>query len=68
MSAAKQRARRRPLVAVVLAALVAGISLVATSPSGAASTDDAARERHERVTDYWTAERIADAIPRDMTV
>ena len=51
------------VVAVVLALVV---GLLAASAS--ATVGDRAQAEHDRITSYWTAARIASAIPRDMVV
>lgn len=53
--------RRRRSV-LVTACLLAGLLPAAAAPAFAA---DSAKARHDRTVAYWTAERMASAIPRD---
>jgi hypothetical protein len=49
---------------VALALLLASFPLLAGASNPAASQADAARAEHQRIVDFWTAERVAQAIPR----
>lgn len=60
--------RRLPAVA---AAILAFAMLVAAAPTDAGQSDeprDAAADRRQEVIDFWTAERIRNATPRELTV
>ena len=39
--------------------------ILAAAPAAAARPGDAARAEHQRIVDYWTADRMQGAIPRD---
>lgn len=51
----------------ILTALIALLLVMATASAGASarSQADAARAEHQRIVDFWTHERVAQAIPRD---
>ena len=56
------RLPRSTIVALVLLALAAA---PATARPG---QGDAARAEHQRIVNYWTAERMASAKPRDLSL
>jgi hypothetical protein len=50
-------------------AVMSVLAVVLTAAASAGATaGDRAQTEHERITSYWTAARIASAIPRDMVV
>lgn len=57
----------RRLIVTVSIALVGVMAFAGPSANAAGQSDDARRE-HQRIVDYWTAERRDSAIPRDMTI
>jgi len=60
--------RRRTALAV-LSLLAASTTSVFTGPAAASPRGDQARdEAHQRIVDYWTPERMAEAQPRDVAV
>jgi V8-like Glu-specific endopeptidase len=56
----------RARITGTLVVLIAMMSMVATAVAAPSERGDEARSEHQRVIDYWTAERIASAIPREM--
>ena len=50
---------------VALFVLLASFPLLAGASSQGASQADAARAEHQRIVDFWTVERVAQAVPRD---
>jgi hypothetical protein len=58
---------KRRLKVLVSLLLVAGV--VAAAPAGAERPEDpgAAAEAHRRVVEFWTPDRVAQAVPLDMT-
>ena len=61
--------RRSLLAAVAVAALALALAAPAGAKSGnAASAADKAQAEHQRIADYWTAERRASAKPRDIVL
>jgi V8-like Glu-specific endopeptidase len=56
----------RARITGTLVVLIAMMSMVATAVAAPSERGDEARSEHQRVIDYWTAERVASAIPREM--
>lgn len=65
------RSGRSAALATAVGGLALLLALLAPTGAGAApggnETADEARRRHERAVKYWTAERIANAKPMDLT-
>lgn len=59
------RPRRLPATAAGLALILA--SLIATPVGASPGSAAAARAEHQRIIAYWTPERMASAIPRDLS-
>ncbi len=55
------RIRRVVIVGVVLAVL----PFLVAAGNGSEGQSDAARAEHQRIIDFWTPERVAQAVPRD---
>lgn len=58
-----RRVRTHRIVGVV--ALCALVAAGFATSAGAARRDDTARAQHERIVEFWTNERVAQAVPRD---
>lgn len=56
----------RARITGTLVVLIAMMSIVATATAAPSDTGADKRAEHQRVIDYWSAERIASAIPREM--
>ena len=55
------RARRAVIAVIVLAAL----PFLVAAGGGDGGQSDQARAEHQRIVNFWTAERVAQAVPRD---
>ena len=53
---------RRVVIAVVF---LAALPFLAAAGGGNGGQSDEARAEHQRIIDFWTAERVAQAVPRD---
>ena len=53
---------------IIVAALAMLMTILGTGAFAASNQGDQARAEHQRIVDFWTPERIAQAVPRDFVI
>ena len=56
---------RRVRLFVSFVLIVSALPLLTAAGNGDGGNSDAARAEHQRIVDFWTPERVAQAVPRD---
>ncbi len=65
LEGAKEVSSPRFRLLVVLSVVFATLPFIVGAGNGDGGNSDAARAEHQRIIDFWTPERVAQAVPRD---